>query len=116
MATTDLDFVTSQRVPIAQSVIAFSGVYDILAALLHVVLQLLYFSYLPWFEFFYWALERLNEFKKDLSEVCLSCVHMYACARMCVYVWCVCASMWVCVCYGCMDMFLLGKWDELVFG
>ena len=85
MATTDLDFVTSQRVPTAQSVIVFSGVYDILAALLHVVLQLLYFSYLPWFEFFYWALERLNEFKKDLSEVCV-CV----CVRVCM---CVCVCM-----------------------
>ena len=112
MATTDLDFVTSQRVPIAQSVIAFSGVYDILAALLHVVLQLLYFSYLPWFEFFYWALERLNEFKKDLSEVCLSCV----CSYVCLCVVCMCIHVGICVCYGCMNMFLLGKWDELVFG
>ena len=46
------------------------------------MLQLLYlFSYLPWFEFFYWALERLNEFKKDLSEVRLSRL------RLCVFIY-----------------------------
>ena len=56
------------------------------------MLQLLYlFSYLPWFEFFYWALERLNEFKRDLSEVRLSRL------RLCVFIY---MHIHVYVCFG----------------
>ena len=101
MVTTDLDFVTSQRVIIAQSAIAFSGEYDSVAGLIHVVLRLLYlFSYLPWFEFFYWALERLSEFKKDLSEVCVSCVCLFVCVCVCV---CVRPYAYMCACvYTCV--------------
>jgi len=34
-------------------------------------------SYLPWFEFFYWALEKISEFKSDLSAVCGYSVFVY---------------------------------------
>ena len=67
------------------------------------------FSYLPWFEFFYWALERVTEFKRDLSEVCV-CVHVRACVRHMVLVIFVCLCQIVCLwLYGGR----LEKWDEL---
>ena len=42
--------------------------------------------------------------------------HVCVCSCVCLCVVCICMHVGICVCYGCMDMFLLGKWDELVFG